>query len=314
MEINGFQFIITPVAELLFPSYKGSAFRGGFGNCLKRAFCILKQDCDETRCPVVEKCLFKRIFEPKELHGEPIKTRNIPTPYLIEPPETEKEMFKAGEEIIFYLILFGRIIEYLPYFIFAFELLGNVGIGKGRGKFDVKEVRAIGSREVTGIYNGETKILNNKRLPIYFEGMSFSETDLIKVKFLTPTHIKSGGKVLHSIHEFTFFRLLKAVLNRLSSLSYFYGKEKFNWDYEGLLKGAEKIKTVKEKSYLKWAEIPRYSMRMEREDLLSGVKGEMVYAGPNLNLFLSYLRFGEYAHVGNRTTFGLGKFKIINPD
>jgi len=311
MEINKFQFIITPETELLFPPYKGSAFRGGFGNCLKKAFCILRQDCDEVTCPVIEKCLFKKIFEPKRKHGEPARIRNVPPPYLVEPPDSEKELFKAKEEIIFYLILFGRIVEYLPYFIFAFELLGNIGIGKGRGKFDIKEARAIRNEEVVNIYDGVTKTLNNKRLPIHFENLGFSETDLIKVKFLTPTHIKSEDRVLHSAQDLTFSRFLKAVFNRISSLSYFYGEKKFDWDYKGLLKEAEKIKTVEEKSYLKWAEIPRYSVRKDREDLLAGIIGEIIYSGENLRLFLPYLKFGEYAHVGNRTTFGLGKYVVI---
>jgi len=237
--------------------------------------------------------------------------RNIPTPYLIEPPESEKGIFKAGEEITFSLILFGRIMEYLPYFILAFELLGNVGMGKGRGKFDITKVRTVRDEEMVDIYNGRTKILHDKRLPIYFENLSLPKTDLIMVKFLTPTHIKSQGRILHSPQELTFSRFLKAIFNRLSSLSHFYGERKFDWDYKGLLKEAEDVKTVEEKSYLRWTEFRRYSVRREREDLLSGVMGEMVYSAPNLNLFLPYLKYGEYAHVGNRTTFGLGKYVAI---
>jgi hypothetical protein len=52
MEINKFQFIITPETGLIFPPYKGSAFRGGFGNCLKKALCILRQDCMKPPAPL----------------------------------------------------------------------------------------------------------------------------------------------------------------------------------------------------------------------------------------------------------------------
>jgi hypothetical protein len=48
-----------------------------------------------------------------------------------------------GDAVIFNLLLIGRAIDYLPYFIYTFEELGKVGIGKGRGKYSLTYVSPL---------------------------------------------------------------------------------------------------------------------------------------------------------------------------
>ncbi len=173
------------------------------------------------------------------------------------------------------------------------------------------KAKAVRGHEEIQIYDGKSKVLTDGTLPLRFEEFTIPETTSLQVDFITPTHIKSEGKVLHHVPEFTFYNLLKAIFNRLSTLSYFYGEEKFGWDYEALLERAKGVEIVEEKSHLNWMETIRYSRRRKREDLLAGVTGKMTYLGPNLGDFLPYLKLGEHTHVGNRTTFGLGGFVVI---
>ena len=42
-------------------------------------------------------------------------------------------MFTSFDEISVGLTLIGRATDYLPYFIYALDELGRIGIGKGRG-------------------------------------------------------------------------------------------------------------------------------------------------------------------------------------
>jgi hypothetical protein len=311
IEINRFSLVIAPKIQLIFPPYKGSAFRGGFGHCLKKALCILKKDCHEASCPIIDKCLFKKIFGPKRESGSKDKIRNIPTPYIVEPPEEEKTVYQKGEEITFYLVLFGYTAQYIPYFLYAFELLGQVGFGREKHQFDILKATAVRGEEEMDVYDGRQKVLTNQTLPIHFEQFTASDTNSIYVSFITPTHIKSERNIPYCVSEFSFFSLFKAVLNRLSTLSYFYGQEKFEWDYKGILEKAKEVEIAEEESHLKCQTTRRYSQRKKREDFLTGVTGRMSYSGPHLGGLLPYLRFGQYAHVGYRTTFGLGKYRVF---
>lgn len=46
------------------------------------------------------------------------------------------------------MILIGRAIDYLPYFIYTFEELGKMGLGKGRGEFNLEEVKSTHENSV----------------------------------------------------------------------------------------------------------------------------------------------------------------------
>lgn len=70
------------------------------------------------------------------------KYEAAPHPFVIEPPLERKRGYKPGEGITFGLTLVGRAIDYLPYFIYTFNELGKTGLGKGRGKFELKAVRS----------------------------------------------------------------------------------------------------------------------------------------------------------------------------
>ncbi|HEX8949253.1 MAG TPA: CRISPR-associated protein Cas6, partial [Dissulfurispiraceae bacterium] len=61
------------------------------------------------------------------------KYKTAPHPFIIEPPSETKKIYKPGDEVVFGLTLVGRAIDYIPYFIYTFDELGRIGIGKGKG-------------------------------------------------------------------------------------------------------------------------------------------------------------------------------------
>ncbi|MDR4508785.1 MAG: hypothetical protein MRJ65_11220 [Candidatus Brocadiaceae bacterium] len=87
----------------------------------------------------------------------------VPHPFVIEPPADEKLLFIPGDSFSFNLILVGKAIDYIPYFIYTFTELGKQGIGKGRGKYDLIKVDGIGLNEAcVQIYNGRDQVLTNQ--------------------------------------------------------------------------------------------------------------------------------------------------------
>ena len=61
-----------------------------------------------------------------------------PHPFILEPAPDNQRTCEEGEDISFGLTLVGRAIDYLPYFIYALDELGRIGIGKGRGKYELR--------------------------------------------------------------------------------------------------------------------------------------------------------------------------------
>ncbi|MDY6842593.1 MAG: hypothetical protein SVW57_00685 [Thermodesulfobacteriota bacterium] len=135
-------FASTFEDNAVLPFYKGSTFRGVFGLALKKVVCALKrQDCRD--CLLREKCVYSFVFETPIQSDKSKELKKIaapPHPYVIEPPDTTRTHFKKGEPFDFALILFGKANNYLPYFIYAFEQMGKLGIGK---KIEGRRARVI---------------------------------------------------------------------------------------------------------------------------------------------------------------------------
>jgi len=128
-----FSFNLKALEPIILPSYKGSTFRGGFGYAFKRVVCAIK-DKECTDCLLKERCVYSYVFETPPPSDTKImrKYKVAPHPFIIEPPPERRRGYKPDEEINFRLILIGKAIDYLPYFIYTFDELGRIGIGKGR--------------------------------------------------------------------------------------------------------------------------------------------------------------------------------------
>lgn len=309
-----FNFTIEASDQLALPSYKGSTFRGAFGNTFKRIVCALKRnDCRE--CLLNTRCVYVYVFETTppectEIMGMS-KYETVPHPFVIEPPVESQRTYKSGDILHFNLILAGKGIDYLPYFLYTFEELGRIGIGKGRGKYKFLSVRDGDDT----VYSIEDKILRNtasKELHIQEDFEPGADTDCdpdlnetITLRFLTPARIKHQRSFTVKLE---FHVLIRSLLRRLCLLYYFHcgGKEP-SWNYKGIIREAEKI--VIEKDTLRWRDWERYSSRQDVRMKMGGVTGEITYRG-SFKPFTSILQAGSILHIGKGTSFGLGKYEI----
>lgn len=321
--LSRFQFNLLPLEKIELPLYKGSTFRGGFGHAFKRVVCIQKgKECND--CMVKSTCVYSYIFETSPPEDTKILRlyKNVPHPFVIEPPLTSQCLFNKGEEITFNLVLIGRAIQYLPYFIYTFDELGNIGIGRRRGKFLLKSVTTGIEGSSTGnkrdnagensvIYSVEDKILHNHIRVLTVEEMLSpnSLSSNIEIEFLTPTRMIFNERL---VVEVEFHQIVRTLLRRISSLSYFHCGELLELDFKELIEKAERIKCTD--SDLRWYDWERYSARQETRMKMGGFTGKAVFEG-DLEEFMPLIALGEYIHVGKGTSFGLGKYRaIINND
>jgi len=308
-----FSFEMITLDNLMLPPYKGSTLRGAFGHAFKKVVCTLRnRNCQD--CILKERCVYSYVFETPTPANSSImkKYPAVPHPFVILPPKEEKRLYTKDETFTFSLTLIGKAKEYLPYFIYTFDELGKMGIGKGRGRYKLKKVSTTsnnGRSKQKEIYQGESKVLKGDFNPITWrdavQDKSLLNKNELRLFFRTPTRIKYHEDL---VLDLEFHILIRSLLRRISTLSYFHCGSELDIDFKGLITKAEEIKT--EGRYLSWQDWERYSNRQETRMKMGGFVGEIGFKG-ELEEFLPFIILGEYIHLGKGTSFGLGKYEII---
>jgi CRISPR-associated endoribonuclease Cas6 len=305
LEFAAFEFVLVPADTIVFPEFKGNVFRGAVGKTLRNLTCAFKgKNCID--CLIRDKCVYSRIFESIHFEGESIlkKVEKAPHPFVLYVPEKYHLEYPVNKKIHFYLVLIGEAIEYISYFILAFEEIGKRGIGKNYTPFKLDAVLCSGK----SIYNPLEKKVN-RDFPI-LSGKGFMEkrqgVQSITIEMETPVRLKFNRKLQKHI---TFEILTRNLLRRVQLLSALYCGGPPRVDFKGLIEESQKIKVADSKIH--WVENTRFSYRQERDISMGGVSGSIEFTG-NLDPFLPLLEIGEYLHVGKGTAFGLGKIRSIN--
>ena len=318
LKVARYLFRLVAETAMHLPPFKGSTLRGGFGAAFRRSSCAEPDRPDCRGCLLGGVCAFSYCFATTRPAGSEVlrSLDEIPRPFVLEPPAAAATEIPAGGALDFGLVLIGRAIEYFPYFLLSFRRLGEEGIGRDRtaglGRFAVAGVFALpGWSDGPGekIYEAERDFLHPEAVhTIGSEAVMARARDLagerLIVEFLTMTRLKSGEGV---VMRPDFHVFLRALLRRISALSYFHGGERLEADFAGLAERARAVRLVRDGTF--WRDFPRYSSRQEARMDLGGLVGEAVYEG-ELREFLPWLVWGELVHVGKNATFGLGRYRV----
>jgi hypothetical protein len=310
-----YSFFNSFLDDAVLPYYKGSTFRGVFGHALKKVTCALKrQDC--SSCLLREKCIYAFVFEirPEENSGERRRIAAPPHPYVLEPPLEARSNYRQGEPFNFSLLLFGKANEYLPYFIYALEQMGQLGIGRQK---DDCRARFLLSSVIAGnatLYDSRERSLQGGDfaeelvIPDIADAGCLKKCESLELTLLPPLRLKYENRRDPAL---PFPVLTRAALRRISALCQYYGSGEPALDYRGLVERARKV-TIS-RSSLRWFDWKRYSNRQDQSMLMGGLIGNIRYSG-TLDEFLPLLRFCEKVHLGKQTSFGLGKITVTGTE
>jgi len=285
---------------------QGGDLRGSFGAAFRRLVCVIrKEDC--TTCILKGNCLYAALFTPSPPPDFPdaAKFSSAPPPYVLNPPLTNRQSFRPGSTLGFDLVLMGRAIDALPYFVYTFMELGKTGIGCERGRFEIPRVDLIRDEGEVQIYDGVTKTLREIPAPSYTSACQDDGHKRITIELLTPLRIKAGN---HLVRKLTFPIFFERLAQRIEILSAFYGNGNPRPDFRPLIESAPEI-DVKD-SNLHWYDWPRYSARQKTLMRLGGLRGSITFEGDQ-GRFMPLLKIGEQVNVGQGTSFGLGRIKRV---
>ncbi len=306
-EIGKFVFDFKAEEDGWLPVHKGSTLRGGFGYTFKRLVCSHHQErC--AGCESRSRCSYSYLFEtlPTQTEDRFSNYSDIPRPFVLETDKCQRRGFARGDLLQFGLILMGTAIEYLPYFVFCFEELGKVGLGRDRVRFRLEEVRGFdfGRGTWLPLYDPEEHLL--KGVPPVIEANQLPSDcgGTLSLEFLTPTRIKYRGKY---VSDLEFHMLMRNLLRRISMITLFHCGFELDVDWNDLIAEAKMVE-VRDWN-LAWRNWTRRSTRQTNPMNLGGFMGTVTYSG-NFDKFMPFIALGEQIHVGKNTTFGLGKYRI----
>ncbi|MEY8428028.1 CRISPR system precrRNA processing endoribonuclease RAMP protein Cas6 [Lachnospiraceae bacterium 46-15] len=292
------KFILVLSEDSILPKEKVSALRGGMGEMLLRQNCIGMRDC--KNCSFEEACIVRSTVYTRMKRKPAFMQGDDSIGYLLE-CENYRTDFEAGEELSFYLTLFGNNLVYFGQYLQAFYQLGVNGVGKYHAQYQIKEIR-----------NGrEEKILENqtvhmKNYRIETVG-AYVEKRIRALKlqgcksmltFYTPLCLKFQGEYLR---EFRSEGIFQAAFRRVMMLDYFVEKyiEKPEFaDYPAIVKQNVQEKTV-----------PRYSSNHANKIWMKGIVGQVSFDRIPEEVF-PYLAAGELLHIGKNSSFGFGRYRI----
>ena len=304
------RFRLRAVTDMLLPPFLGSTLRGAFGAALKRVVCILNgRDCDD--CPLSDHCPFVRLFQPRNPLTW-LETSRVPPPFVLRPHRRRGPRVGAGSELGFDLGLVGSAIQFLPYFLAAWDKAGTeLGLGKARnrglGRFEIVEVTDLLAPEHRVLYSGSGHTLLG--LPTVQSAAWCAKgkgnAAALRVLLKTPVRLQTRGHLIGTRDDrrLTPKRLLEGTYRRLYILAACYT--------DGALGPLDMPNFPDEPalySQLRWQDWERFSQRQDRRMRLGGVVGEMVL-GPEFRPWFPLLWAATCLHVGKEATFGLGQIE-----
>ncbi|MEK6410285.1 MAG: CRISPR system precrRNA processing endoribonuclease RAMP protein Cas6 [Acidobacteriota bacterium] len=298
---------------------------------------------EANRCANAEGALDTRASVPQRHISKPASVVSS----VIFPDRPRR--FNIGDELRFGLVLVGRAIDYLPFFLHAISEMAYRGLGAGRAAFELKEVFLKGTHgERERVYSSDDHILS---LPARI-GDPLSE--LIAARLAEQTSGDGGTPVLESIDK-----VIAGALSQLARpASQSVAREvdshsslrlrfltparirvkddlqtglSFQLLVRSLLRRVSMLAAVHGsgrmqldyrglieraasarvvRSTLRWWDLERYTERQETKLRVGGLIGEVEYEGRVIDEFMPLICAGELLGVGTGTSLGLGKFQI----
>ena len=265
-ELYAFRFRFAAESPIHFPAGKASnVLRGALGLRLRH---------DEP--------VYASHFDPRLATG-PSGLRTPPRPFSFRAAHLNGVHLRAGERFYVDIHFFDRRAPPVDVFKRALEEAAAEGIAGGRA--NLIDVQPLGNAE--GLVS----------IPLEAGPEAVNR---IRVRFLTPTELKSGGRM---VQEAGFGPLFARVRDRISTLSRLYGGGPLAVDFQGMGRRAHAVQLVE--ANIRIEEIGRRSSRTGQEHPLGGIVGEVAYAG-ELAEFLPFLRAAYWTGVGRHTVWGNG--------
>ncbi len=286
-------------SPLHLPPYKGSSIRGAFGQALRQVSCRYPgRSCNA--CRLRYECPYAYYFESPVPAGDRWegKYNRAPHPYVIEPPLTEKAVYETGAQFGFELLLIGNQPPFVREVLYSLHRLGENGLGSLRTRMTLLDIQYRSSQ-------GRWKSAGLVQQPEILGMDNIRPAEGRKLKgllFLSPAWLTLNSKPAGVV---TPGLLLDRLYERMMVLGHFYHQHADIPYRQNFIvsENAFHQTRLQKISYLRDSPDPARVMK------LAGFTGRISFT-ETMQEYLDLLVLGEQLHVGKKTVFGLGKYKL----
>ena len=284
------------------PEGAGNTVRGALGYALRQVACRCGADLHG------EDCAYARIFEPgHRAHTGPSGLAEWPRPFVLRTRHLDGQAFFPRKTFNFDVHLFDVRRPSLPYFVEAFALIADQGIGPLRRRARLTSVEQLDTEGSVraAVWDGEkcASLLEPGWVPLVANG---GAADSLCIRFLTPTELKCEGGLAPRPD---FSVLFARIRDRISILRTLYGAGPLEIDFRSLGDRAAGIEMTRCQVDSTHGE--RRSSRTGQVHPLGGFTGEAEYRG-NMAEFLPYLQAARWTGVGRQTVWGKGEIAVAS--
>jgi hypothetical protein len=297
--LHPLRFSFVARERISFPPGKSSnILRGAFGVIFRRIACVAQ--CASVReCEWRASCPYARMFEPSALGAGPSGLADWPRPFVFRATHLDGHTIELGQTFHFDLNLFDVKPDAVAYLTLAFTQLARGGLGPGRSRVELTGVSQL-DQNGDAVETAFPKV----SAPLELDLASSEPISRLRVRFLTPTELKSGQQ-LATRPEFGI--LAARVRDRISTLRELYGEGPLNIDFRAFGERAALVRMTR--CELRQVDVLRRSSRTGQVHAIGGFVGEAEYEG-DLAEFVPYLRAARWTGVGRQTVWGKGEIEV----
>lgn len=297
----------------------GHHLRGALGSMMLQAVC---PENPRQKTPTPEHAALCPVCWLLAADAEPGVVRRA---YALVPPLPVVDVAQPGDRFSFVLTLYGKTIQFLPYFVLAVPAVGDEGFGPGRGRYDLDSIWAINpfKREQEVVLAPGEQMVHTPGMRVGWGDVQDSllvgpqsagwlpdleEENQLEVKFLTPTRLIESKKTVKIPDFGIFFRRLLERLDHLEQ-QYAGGDRRPQEEIQHLYQLADRVRLVDADT--RRVDYFGGSSRAKRRTPLSGFVGTAAYRSDAWEKLLPWLLLGQSAQVGKHTVRGNGVYQIV---
>jgi hypothetical protein len=312
--VQHLRFQVRTIESIFFENEPGAALRGALYEALARHFCS-EPFAENVPSYHKETCPVCWLLAAEDQHAK--RGQNIPRPLTLQPP-LNRYHFPPNSQMSFGMSLVGRARDMLPYVARAVQRMGDIGVGRGRGRFKllaIEEVHPLLDTSRTLMDRRTVKQPTLQVTPsVVHEVAEQLPKHAITLELLTPMRLMANDGLVRRIDPAVFVQRL---IERCQNLAEHYaevlreeGPARSDWlaAQTTLLEAARQLRVGYDDT--QWVEAFSGSRRTGRVSPIGGLIGRVRWEG-ELNSLLPWLLWGVSLHVGKNAVKGSGYYRIV---